>query len=469
MRYKPLFSIPALVLSAILPLTAESISLSDPFNTEALTTKQPQQFWQDNSNLTVNTNAELRAAQQLPQHPMSLAEITDFALRNNPNTRLAWSQAKIAAANLGIAKSTYLPQVQTGGAISYTADVFTQNSNSQTTSGPNISLSYVIWDFGNRSNNVKSARYQVIAADLMQNSQIQQVILQVEQAYYQVLGQKSLIEAYQKNLKEAQTSLDAAQALRKHGLATIGDVYQSQSYLAQTNLNLAQAEGNYQIAFGQLTTAMGLPADCTIQLLPLSNIAIGKINEKVEWLLDAAKHYRPDLKAAEAQVRSSQASLAAIKAAGLPTLQVNATAGPHVIGDTTVTGSTSSISITVPLFTGFQQRYNVRQAKAQVLAAQATRDQLNQQVEFDVWQAYYALKTAEKSIANADILLKSSEQSTLQAIGQYKSGVGNILMVLTSQTSLASARVQSVQARLSWYTALAQLAAAVGTLGLPSQ
>jgi outer membrane protein TolC len=106
----------------------------------------------------------------------------------------------------------------------------------------------------------------------------------------------------------------------------------------------------------------------------------------------------------------------------------------------------------------------VRQARAQVEIAAATRDQLAQQISLQVWQAYFALQTAEKSISNTDILFKSSEQSMQQASGQYKAGVGNILMVLTAQASLANARVQSIQARLNWYTALAQLAAAVGTL-----
>lgn len=415
--------------------------------------------------MQVNTQAATLAAVRLPNRPLTLAEVTDFALRNNPNTRLAWAQALTAAANLGVAKSAYLPQLTSGGAVSYSADVFTNESNAETTYGPNLGLSYVLWDFGNRANTVKAARFDVIAANLMQNSQIQQVILQVEQAYYQVLGQQALIEANQKSVAEAQTSLNASQALRTHGLATIGDMYQAQSSLAQANLNLAQSQGDYHIALGQLTTTMGLPADYAIRLLPLTrNLPIRKIHQDVRTLLQASKRYRPDLLAAEAQVRASQATLAATKAAGMPTLELDASAGPHVVGDTSITGTTSSISINIPLFTGFQQTYNVRQAKAQVLAAAATRDQLNQQVEFEVWQAYFTVQTAEKNITNADVLLQSSQQSLNQALGQYKAGVGNILSVLTAQSSLASARVQSIQARLSWYTAVAQLAAAVGTL-----
>src|SRR5207253_4284023 len=45
-------------------------------------------------------------------------------------------------------------------------------------------------------------------------------------------------------------------------------------------------------------------------------------------------------------------------------------------------------------------------------------------------------------------------------------GAGSLLDLLTAQAALASARAQAIQARLSWNTALAQLAHDVGLLGL---
>src|SRR5258708_180787 len=83
-------------------------------------------------------------------------------------------------------------------------------------------------DFGNRSNTVLAAQYAQIAANLNQNNAFQQVILEVQESYYEVLGQQALVSANQLSLKQAKTSLDVAQALRENGLATIGDVYQAE-------------------------------------------------------------------------------------------------------------------------------------------------------------------------------------------------------------------------------------------------
>lgn len=445
----------------------ESLAGLDPFHTAPLTAPDPQTNWSLPTPWVVPTTATEVALLQLPRRPLTLTEITDFALRNNPQTRLAWEQAKVAAAQVGITESAYLPKLDAGFAVGYSAMVFSKPNSSAITYGPNVSLSYLLLDFGNRSNTVLAAKYTLIAANLNQNNEIQQVILKVQEAYYQVLGQQSLVAANDLSLKQAKTSLDSAQALRQNGLATIGDVYQAEASYAQANLNLQTSRGNYQVARGQLATAMGLPADAPIQLVALQHPPKTQpITKTVSHLLNVAKANRPDLLAAEAKVRQSRAELSATRASILPTLAVSATMTPGNIFTNihNATDIQATLTLSVPLFTGFSYTYQVREDQAKVSQAQASRDLLIQQVEYQVWQTYYALQTAEQNIGTTEILLKSALQANNQALGQYKSGVGDILSVLTTQATLANARVQNVQAQLNWFIALAQLAAAIGQL-----
>lgn len=438
----------------------------DPFYTERLTTPSPQTYWVKPPDLTVPDFAANNAAQNLPNKPLSLVELTDFALANSPSTRLAWYQAKAAAANVGIEQSAYLPSFSAGLGVQYTANVFKEPYNSATTYGPNLSFSYLLLDFGYRSNQVLTAQYAQIAANLNQNNAIQQVILEVQQAYYQVLAQQALVNADAESVKQAKASLDVAKALRQNGLATIGDVYQAQASYAQANLSLETAHGNYQTGLGQLATAMGLPVNTPIKIQPLQHPPQSKeLSHTVDNLLKVAQAKRPDLLAAEAKVRQNAANLAATKASLLPSLSVEASAQPGgVISNTTGTSVVANLTLSVPIFTGFSYTYQVRQAQAQMQAAEATRDQLNQEVQYQVWQNYFAMQTAEKNIATTETLFTSSQQAYEQALGQYKSGVGDILTVLTTQATLANARVQHIQAQLNWYTALAQLAESVGVL-----
>jgi outer membrane protein TolC len=60
--------------------------------------------------------------------------------------------------------------------------------------------------------------------------------------------------------------------------------------------------------------------------------------------------------------------------------------------------------------------------------------------------------------------VSSAIQSERVALGRYKAGVGNILNLLTAQVSLASARMQNIQAVYNWHIAKAALAQSMGKL-----
>ena len=85
-----------------------------------------------------------------------------------------------------------------------------------------------------------------------------------------------------------------------------------------------------------------------------------------------------------------------------------------------------------------------------------------------VWTSYYNLKTAGQQVKTARDLFASARQSEEVALGRYKAGVGSILDLLTAQTAFASARAQEVQARASWFLAMAQLAHDTGSLPPPA-
>jgi len=91
---------------------------------------------------------------------------------------------------------------------------------------------------------------------------------------------------------------------------------------------------------------------------------------------------------------------------------------------------------------------------------------MEQQVIFQVFDAYYGLRTATQQVRTSADLLASAKQSEDVALVRYKAGAGSLLDLLTAQAALSDTRAQAIQARFSWYTALAQLAHDAGILGL---
>ncbi|MBI3936647.1 MAG: TolC family protein [Betaproteobacteria bacterium] len=400
--------------------------------------------------------------------PLSLAQLTDLALRINPRARQAWAQARADAAGLGVEKADELPQVSALVNFNRNQGVAAQSGTAiplQNRYGPTISLSYILFDFGARAAEVEAARYRLLASNLLQNRVLQEVAVQVEQAYYRYLGLQQLVTASREALKNFETGLDAAQKRRESGLATIGDVYRAETAVGQARLTLQRNEGELAKSRGLLNNAVGLPVDYPLTLQPLpGRVPVTEITRSVDALLRQAKANRPDLVAAEARARAARATVNAVTAAGRPSLEFAPSYGRTFFTDSRSEVETYGFvfNLRIPLFTGFRDTYNVRRAQAQAELAESVRDQLYGQAETDVWQAYFDVQTATTGIASSESLVRSATQSAAAAVARYRAGVGSLLDMITAQVDETNARVQAIQSQLDWYTALARLGFALG-------
>jgi outer membrane protein TolC len=137
---------------------------------------------------------------------------------------------------------------------------------------------------------------------------------------------------------------------------------------------------------------------------------------------------RPDLAAAEAKVQAARAQVRAAQAAGKPTVSLT---GSAALSDSNSVSLASSgavgISVSIPLFTGYRNTYDIRSAEIQVEAREADRDQLRNQVSLDVWRAYQALATERIALVNAEDLLQSALESENVVRGRYKAGAGTLI------------------------------------------
>jgi outer membrane protein TolC len=400
---------------------------------------------------------------------LSLLNIVDIALRNNPETAAAWAQARSAAAAYESNKGTYYPQLDATAGTSYIRDHRDngQTSFSQRDSFGALELNWLIFDFGGREAALDEAREALIAADWSHNAVIQNIIFGVERAYYNYVTAKVLLEAQQATYKEAQTNVEASKDRHQAGVATIADVLQAKTALAQAKLAIDSLQGQIQTTRGALATAMGLPANTLYDIvIPKKEIPLKETLEKVEDYLAQAEKQRPDLAAAYAQVRKAGANVRRVEAQAYPSINGTADWGNTYYGTTSSYKDSYSgaLLFSVPLFTGYSQHHNVKQARADEETAQARLNSLEQQVVLEVWTSYYNLKTAEQRVRTSEDLLKSATESHQVALGRYKAGVGSILDLLSAQSALEGARAQRVLSTADWFVSLAALARDTGSL-----
>jgi TolC family type I secretion outer membrane protein len=402
---------------------------------------------------------------------MTLADVVDLALRNNPATHASWAQAQASADFLGSARGQYYPQLDASASASRIKSPATNTrpAGQRTEYGPALSLNYLLLDFGGRSGSVESARQNLFAANLTHNSTIQNTVLSALTSYFNYVATVALVAAERTAIAEAQASLNAAEQRNKVGLATIADVLQARTALSQEQLTLETTQGLVQAARGGLAAALGLPPNLPFDLAPIEGpVQVRTLTDSVDNIINEALRNRPDLAAARARAEAAYSQVRVARAAALPSLNLGGNGSRIYSSPSTFAGPsyTLSLGLSIPIFNGFSRQYDIAAARAQADAISALADQSRQDVVTEVFVSYYTLQTAQQRAATADDLLSSAQQSAEVAAGRYKEGVGSILDLLTAQTALANARAQRVQSRWAWYTSLAQLAHDAGVLGV---
>jgi TolC family type I secretion outer membrane protein len=452
----------ALSAAAVLALApAVAPAFQDPFGTAALTA--PSRLGE-----TVTPPSASPCAAPLPAAAISLTDVVDRALCANPQTREAWANARVRAAEVGVARSAFLPSLDASVSWNSTNpdSAFTVADGWRSSTRAAATLSYLLYDFGRRDAELESARELLFAANATQESIVQQVFLQAVSAYYQVQAAEAALAAARASEQSSLEGLNAAQARYSVGAGTPADRLQAQTAHSQAVLDRIRAEGALRNASGTLANVMGLDANRPLALAPAAaGLPDLEREQDIGALIAQARGRRPDLAASSARARAAEADIRAAEAAGRPSVTLGA--GPTFSdpsGGGLTDSSTVGVTLSIPLFTGFRDTYRIAGARAQAEATAAARDRVDLQVTLDVWQAYQSLTTESQAVKSSDDLLASALEAEQVALGRYRAGVGSILDVLNAQAALASARQQRVQASLNWNVARVSLAQSIGAL-----
>jgi outer membrane protein len=491
-------------LAAGLALAASAGCIHNPPNVDGKPSAptSPSSFWQPPKHaITRDSVPQVAIPPDVAERVarLTLSDVVDIALSNNPQTRQSYSQARAAGATIGAAFGKYLPQVSLDGTAARegssssgsapltggTGSTGTGSSGSGTSGSsgggtvikgggyhslfePSASVSWLLFDFAEGSS-LEMARQTTFAASYTHNATVQTVVLAVEQAYFNYNSAKAVRDADAETVREDSANLAAANSRHTMGVATISDVLQAQVTLSQAQLTLETDEGTVQTTRGALAVAMGFPANVPYDIAPEPpSIPVQGITESVDSLVQIAVRSRPDLASFRAQALEAQANIGVVKGQGLPSLFASGSASRAIFDDPALDGNSYSaqVGVSIPIFQGFTTSYNVLQARELANASAANSEFQRDQVVYQVFTSFYNLRTAMSRVKSADDLLSSAQESYNVETDKYKQGVGSILDLLTAQAALASARSQQAAARWTWYSDLAQLSHDVGILGL---
>jgi outer membrane protein TolC len=435
------------------------------------TAPTPSTRWIPPADRLASSNAKAEPAVPLPPADKLFTpeELVSLALERSPESRVTWANARAAAANLGAARADLFPDLNGSIGVNRlkTSATGGRVSVQQTTYGPSLSLSWLLFDFGGRSGAIDAARDALFAADWTHNAMLADVVRRTAQGYFAYVGARGLLEAQRLTLQQAEVNLAAAEDRRRVGVATISDVLQARTAVGQARLAMQDAEGAEASTHGALATLVGLPPTASFGVdTTAASAPITDLSEAVDSLIAQALLERPDLAAARAEVDARRDQARVVRSRMLPSFNATGSGSRTYVNG--VAGGKDSynfgVAISVPLFNGFGWQYAAKAANLLVEAEAARVRALEQQVSLQVFLTYQELRTARTRVATADDLFASASEAADASRARYREGVGSLLELLNAEQALANARAQRVQARVEWHTSLVQLAHDAGLL-----
>ena len=413
-----------------------------------------------------------------PYRTYTLAELVNLAEEHNPETRLAWENARAQLAALGIARSELYPTL--------TVVVLSETERSEAllgsqfyrqtiqSFGGELDLNYTICDFGGRAGRIAAARADLLAANFAFNDTHRKIIYEVARSYYQLVNAVGQEEAARASLTNAQEIQQAAEDRLKNGLATLPDVLEAQSSVAESQYELQAALGAEKNSSGDLATVLGTRPTDRIQVQSIDQLVIPEsIDGSVDQAIDRALEQRPDLMQRVAEIRKAKASVKEARSAFYPVLSVAVSpTGQSLYGlqqqlpwaHTADLDGGLRLSLNWTLFDGGARKDNQARTQADLHAAEARARVTRDEIADEVWRSYSNLETSLGQRQAARALLTAANQSYAATLESYDDGVRNFLDVTAAQSTLARARSADVLARTQVLSNLADLAFETGEL-----
>jgi outer membrane protein len=328
-----------------------------------------------------------------------------------------------------------------------------------------VMVTQLITDFGRTTKLVSSANYTAKAENENALATQQQILLAVNQAFYNALQAQAVLVVAQKTVDERKTVASQVEALFNNKLKSELDLSFANVNLAQGKLLLLDAQNNTSSTQATLSTVLGFSTLQNFQLIDESGQAVPP-PDNVDGLISQALSIRPEIQSLQFQYQSAKKFQAAERDLLFPSIRALGAVGDTPIGDPAVAPSRSALSntygavganIDIPIFNGFLYTARAREAN---LRAQATQERLvdmRNLISRDVRISWLNANTAYQRLAVTQQLLQQASLALDLAQSRYNLGLSSIVELTQAQLQQTQAEISNAQAGYDYRLTLAVL------------
>ncbi len=423
------------------------------------------------------------AAQQRPNQPapaststgsggrlLTIGEAEAIGVKNNPQITVGKLRAMEAREFVRAARSALMPQVNLSVTAvesnpgSRIAAGYLTNPSIYPRAAAGVGVSQLITDFGRTTNLVSSSQFQARAEDENAVATRQQILLAVDQAFYNVLETKALMHVADETVKARQDLVDRVAALTNAKLRSDLDLSFSKVDLARAKLLLLESQNSYQASLSTLSAILGYPQIQDLNLVEAVAEPVTPPAADPLPLIQQAIELRPEILALQSEVTAAEKFGKAEHDLWWPTVNAMGVTGLAPVRDDHISSwyGGVGVNVNIPVFNGFL--FNAR-AKSADLETELRRKRL-QDVEdnvardvrngwLDTGKAYERLSLTKQLREQADLALELAD-------ARYKLGLGTIVEYSQAELQKTDAELQDTDAHYQYLVSQIALAYQMG-------
>ena len=289
------------------------------------------------------------------------------------------------------------------------------------------------------------------------------MVSQVKQAFYGVLLAKESLAVMTEVYENAQQNYEKTLQRYNVGKASELEKLRAQVNVMNAEPNVSSAENAVLLATWQLKAVMGLNLDTEIE-------AVGELNDYTEQLLtpyvsEDDLSNNSSMIQLDIQNRMLESNIRMQKKQYLPTLAANINYNYSAMGDDELhwfPSSNAALSLTIPVFDGFQKRYAIKQSKVNKDMLNVQREDTERQIRIAIRNYNDRIALCVKNYTAANSTVAIAQKSYEISEKMYEVGKTTLVELNDAQLALQQAQLTQAQAIYNFMVAKASLDELIG-------
>lgn len=431
--------------------------------------------------MVLNTNLSAQEVKKL-----SVSEAVALGLQSSKHLKIDEAKILEAAAVAEEAKNNRLPDLKIGGAYMRLTSAHIDMKNAQEkeegsgggSAVPSISqamygmanFSLPLYAGGKIRYGIQSARYLLEAAKLSTGNDRKAVAYNLIEAYANLFKAARVIDVIKENLAASESRDSSFMRLENNGLMARNDRLKATLQTSDIELQLLEAQHNYEIANVNMDLLLGLPESTIIKVDP-SFIDQVADDRPLVYYEDQALQSREDMQALGYQQKAAVLGIKAAKADYLPSLALT--------GGYIAVNVPKFLSVTNAINGGLGVQYNlsslwktgaaVKKAKAQALELSASAELLADNIRLQINRDYqYSILTKRKIEVYNKAEVQAAENYRITR-NKYDNSLVTITDLLDANVALLSSKINVLNAKADAALAYQKLLESSGILKTPQE